>query len=349
MKLQHLVPISILALTMMHTGAFAGHFQKGVVQKSSSCGCGAVQKRVHTVYRPACGCGSIQKSSCGCGSVQKASCGCGSVQKGHGIVQKGHGVIQKGHGIVQKGHGVYQKHGIVQKSHGIAQKSHGVVQKTHAVVQKGHAVAQKGHHVAQKGHGIFQKPAYHSKSHCSKGGCSTCCIPVIPAVLDGVHHLTSSVGHAAARLFACDTCGKGGKSKAGCVSKGCGCGGSSSKVGLPVVPPNPFVEDELQAPPVPATDAARRTERRPTHRQVIHQPVTRRPVPRRHVTQRPSQPTPAAPVVQLEPRPLVVTVAAPLQSAARVERSRTQAPAPVRTVSADRRESRVPSNPLRAN
>jgi len=134
--------------------------------------------------------GPSQKGGCGCSHIQKSSpkgaCGCGSIQKGHGIVQKG-GVHQKSLGIVQKG-------GVHQKSHGIVQKG-GVHQKSHGIVQKG---------------GPVQK---HSKSSCSKGGCSTCCLAVIPAVLNGVDHLVSNtVGHVAA-IFACDACCGTGKSK----------------------------------------------------------------------------------------------------------------------------------------
>ncbi len=327
MKLHHLVPIFILTLTLVPAYASAGHIQKGVVQKSSPCGCGAVQKHSQKSFGSSCGCGSVQKSSCGCGSVQKSSCGCGSVQKG------------KGHVIAQKSIGVYQK------SHGIAQKSHGVIQKSHGIAQKSHGVIQKSHGIAQKSHGSIQKGGFHSKSGCSKGGCSTCCIAVIPAVLNGVHHLTSTVGHVASRLFACDSCGAPVKSKSGCSSKGCGCSGSS-KVGLPDVPSNPFEDDDLQPPPLPTTEARRQVERRP-----IHQQVTRRPI-HQQVTR--AKVVAPAPVVQAEPRPLVVAVAAPLEQAAPVQqarnlaRSKPRVSSDVRTVSADRAEAKIPHNPLRA-
>lgn len=239
MKLQHLVPVFILALTLPgYASAGSGAAQKG------GCGCGTAQKHVS----------KSGGSSCGCHTAH------------HG---KGHGVVQKGSGHLQK------SHGISQKSHGIAQKSH--------------------------------------------GGCSTCCLDVIPAVLNGVDHIvTSTVEHVLTTVFACGSCGTSGKSK----SKGCDCHGSP-KNGLPGVPPNPFEDDDLQPPPVPSTEALHRIERRPVHRQVTRTNYV-------------------APVVNAEPRALTISTAEPLT------RAKPKAAPVVRTVSAESQATRAPYNPLRA-
>jgi len=280
MKPQHLVPLFILALTWPgYASAGFGPSQKG------DCGCSHVQK-VAQKSAPCKSCGVAQKHT---QKSSKSSCGC--AQKGH--AQKGH--YQKAPIVAQK-HGVVQKHCVAQK--GVVQK--GVVQK--GVVQKG--IVQKG--VVQK-HGVAQK---------SKGGCSTCCLSVIPAVLNGVDEIvTNTVGHMAA-MFACNTCG-GSKSK----SKGCVSCGGSSKVGLPGIPPNPFEDDELQAPPVPSTEARIRIQRRPVHRHVMH--------------------TTAAPVVRTEPRVLTISVMQPIKP------SKPPVAPVIRTVSNDEPTSRAPYNPLR--
>jgi len=236
-------------------------------------------------------------ASAGTGVTQKGGCGCSHVQKG----------APKS---APCGCGATQKH--AQKSSGpscgcgIAQKG-----SSHAVVQKGYGVHQKSHGVAQK----------------SKGGCSTCCLAVIPAVLNEVDHIvTSTVEHVLSPLFACNSCGVSGKS----VSKGCGCNGSS-KVGVPGLPPgiqgNPFEDDDLQPPPLPSTEALHRVQRRPIHREV-------------------TQATPTAAVVRPAPRALTISVAHPLAQPSAP--SQPQATAVIRTVSGESQAPRIPHNPLRA-
>lgn len=306
MKLHHLVPIFLLALTVPGS-AWAGSIQKGV-------------------------CGCSQKSPTQKTHVQKTH-----VQKTH--VQKT--PVQKT--PVQKTH--------VQKGHTQKSKS-----STCGCTQKGqvHTSVQKGKGVFQKSHGSVQKGVPHTKGSCSKGGCSTCCLAVIPAVLNGVDHfVTNTVGHVAS-LFACDTCGgsKSGHSK----SKGCGCGsGSSPGTVLPGIPPNPFEDDDLQPPPLPTSEARLRIERRPLHRHVTRTasaPVSRvAPVFHAAPVSHAAQISRAAQVLPAEPRTLSISVAAPLKQAApRPAPQRVAKPAPpVRTISAQRRSASIPHNPLRAN
>lgn len=228
-------------------------------------------------------------ASAGSGPSQKGDCGCSHVQKGS---------PKSSH----CGCGAAQKH--TQKSGG-SSCGCGSVQKG-----KGSTVVQKGSGIHQKSHGVSQK---------SSGGCSTCCLAVIPAVLNGVDHIvTTTVEQVLSPLFACNSCGSSGKSH----SKGCGCGGSS-KVGLPGIPPNPFEDDDLQPPPIPSTEALYRVQRRPIHRQV-------------------NQSSASVPVERVEPRVLAISIAQPLAPA------RPKGAAVISTVSAESQTSLVPYNPLRA-
>ena len=262
-------------------------------------------------------------------------CGC-ATQKG--VTQKGH-FAQKatcGHkgcapsGCAQKGH-------IVQKGH-FAQKA--------TCGHKGCAptgCAQKGH-VAQKG--------------CStKGGCGSCsiCLPrVLPAVLHGIDNLLN-------KLFCCSSCG---------VSKGCGCGapmiarkgsiqkgplqkgiaqkgsscgcGSSHGAGS-VPPPNPFVDDELQAPPAPDAEA-RRQRLWNLPKQVSNRAgITTTSRARTTTASRSIVKTASA---KSEPRTLSVRVAQPISKKREVKTVTRPAPV-VKTSSQTSAGLPIPQNPLR--
>lgn len=293
------------------TLTLAGALLFGIVDTSlagrglldSKCNCatqkGATQK------------GAAQKGVLSKYFAQKASAtqkGCGSP----GCAQKGpaqKGATQKGcdAGCAQKGHPV-QKGRPVQK---------GAVQKR-PVVQKG---------VVQKGCG---------KAGCSKGKSSSVCVPnPLPTVLHGIDHVLNTI-------FQCNSCGS--KSKGcGCGStktaqkgpsqKGCGCGSSA---GTYASPPNPFVDDELEAPPIPATDESART------RQLwnLPQPVRHRRQPTaasRSVVRTTSAKKP-------EPRALPVESAAPILKQIKTEKRA----APVTKASSQTRSGlRIPKNPLR--
>jgi len=232
------------------------------------------------------GSGASQKGSPVQKVAQKSSpCGCGATQK---YAQKPPGT-RCGFGSVQKG--------------------------------KGHVTAQKGTRIIQKFHGIIQK--FHGSVQKSKGGSSTCCPSLIPAVVKGVGHILSAT-------FACNTCGSSGKSKSGLLSSHhgsskskCYDSGRSFKVGPSGIPPNPFEDDELQPPRIPSPEADNRIERRPIHRQVIRTSAT-------------------GPVLRSEPRTLSVSVAQPLTAA------KPKPASVLRIVSAGSRWSLVPHNPLRA-
>jgi len=284
MKPQRLVPMFILALTLPgYVWAGSGAAQKG------ACGCSQTHKVAQKASR--CGCGARPKH------VQKSpasKCGCGSVQKGKGQPSA------KGPGIIQKKTGSLQKQTSVQKSS--VQKSS--VQKSS--VQK--SSVQK-----------------------SKGGCSTCCLDSISAVVvNGLEHVLSGTLQHLSAAFACNSCGNAGKSKSGLLSlhlsrsksKGCGCS-DSLKVAPAGVPPNPFNDDVLQAPPMLDREASHRIERRPVHRQVFRTRATAR-------------------VARSEPHTLSISVAKPLTLA------KPKSAITLRVISVNGRSSSLPHNPLRA-
>ncbi|MBP89071.1 MAG: hypothetical protein CMJ64_20540 [Planctomycetaceae bacterium] len=231
-------------------------------------------------------------------------------------------------GVAQKGH-VVQKGTCAQK--GCAQKgcSSGSCAQKGTIFQKGH-VFQKGH-IAQKGCG-------------SKGGCGLCslCIPnVIPAVLHGIDSLLN-------KIFCCSSCGatKGcgcgaplvaqkGNAQKGVSQKGSSCGCGKSYGTGRVAPPNPFVDDELQAPPVPDSEAR-------------NQRLWDLP---RQVSSRARTTTSTRSIVKTssaksEPRAFSVQVAQPI--AKKRERKSLAAPAPViKTSNQTSSGLRIPKNPLR--
>ena len=250
---------------------------------------------------------------------------------GNGLLDGGCGcATQKG--IVQNGY-VHQK-GVVQNDY-VHQKGE--------IIQKG-GIAQKG--CAQKG--CTQKGCGSSKG----GGCGSCsiCLPrVLPALLNGIDAVLSSV-------FACDSCGsskgcgcatqkghvvqkgyavqKGHIAQKGSVQKGgsCDCGTSHSDHSGSN---NPFIDD-LQPPPVLDGDARVRVRRevaRPVSQNVEH--------PTRSVIKTASS-------TSREPRALPAELVSPIEQI-REARTTTQ-PTPasvVRTSATTASGLVVPMNPLR--
>lgn len=210
--------------------------------------------------------------------------------------------------------GAFQKHSVAQK---------------HVVAQK-HPVAQK-YVVAQKG----------GKGGCGGcGGCGLCCPHLIPAIACQIESLVQGI-------FTCGSCcaPKAGcrvalfSRRMGCSGKsGCGCGDCGGwSAGAPVVPGNPFMDDQLAPPslddltppPVPAAEAR--------HYRKLRQPrsVKTANVARKRTT---STPTQRGPVV----------VSSEVQRRVKPQRSTASSRSLVVRASASSSATiRVPHNPLR--
>lgn len=294
MKPQRLVPMFILALS------FPGYLLAGSgASQKSDCGCS--QARKVTQKSSTCGCGATQKHA---QKSPAAKCGCGFVHKG-----KGHGTTQKGTGVIQKRHGSLQKPGNSQKSTSVQKNTS--VQKARST-QKNTSV---------------QKHAGGKSKNC---GCSKCCLAVIPAVVvNGLECIVSGTLQHLSAAFACNSCGNKGKFKSGLLSlhrrgsksKSCGCDGSSKVA--PTRMPNPFKDDELQAPATPATEASFRTVRRAIHRPIFRTRATTLSL-------------------HSEPRTLPISMAKPLTQ------SESKSSTVLRAISLESRSSLLPHNPLRA-